>query len=61
MVARHHAGSAGDAAKAVSHEGCALLVADPNEAKVVTVVKRVEDIEERGTDDPEDVGHPFPP
>ena len=55
------AGSAGDAAEAVGHERGSLLVAHADEFYVVSVVKGIENIQERGAHNAEDVGDAFLP
>ena len=56
-----NAGSAGDAAESIGHQGRALLVPHPDELDVVAVVERVENVQERGAYNPENVGDPFLP
>ena len=51
------AGSAGDAGEAVGHERGGLLVPDVDVLDAAIVVEGVEDVEERGADDPEDVAY----
>ena len=53
------AGSAGYAAEAVGHQRRPLLVANADEFQVVSVVQRIEYVEEGGADYPENVGNTF--
>ena len=56
MVGEADAGSTGDAAETVGHEGGALLVANADEAHVLAIIEGIEYVEERRADDAENVG-----
>ena len=61
--ARHQADARlpGHAGQAVGHEGRRLLVTDVDVLHAAVAVERVEDVQERRADDPEDVADPLGP